>query len=140
MATSSILGLDIGEKRIGVAIASSQARLASPLPTLTHDEHIYRAIQALISEHTVDQIVAGLPRNTSNEDTDQTRYIRAFVDELMRQIPATKVEFQDEAASSKRAEEELLARKKPYEKGDIDARAATYILQDYLDQHPGASQ
>ena len=84
-------------------------------------------------------MVVGLPRNMHDQDTAQTAYVRRFAEGLRREIRTIAVEFQDEAETSRKAESELMARKKPYTKGDIDALAATYILQDYLDQHAGGA-
>ena len=126
---SSILALDVGESRIGVALANSIARLASPYKTLINSDSVLEQIQAIIKEESVELAVVGLPRNLSGEDTDQTRYCRAFGDQL---TPFVQVVFQDEALTSQKAEKELKARGKPYDKGDIDSLAATYILEDFL--------
>lgn len=134
--SSSILALDVGERRIGVAIASKLARLPRPLTTLNNEGAIWQRIEDLAQQEAADVVVVGLPRNLSGEDTAQTAYVRAFVQ------PSSKfsVVFQDEALTSQKAESELKSRGKPYEKGDIDALAATYILEDYLQQHAGATQ
>ncbi len=126
---NNILALDVGEKRIGVAIANTEARLPAPLMTLPHVPSIVSDIQQLISTHDVSMVIVGLPRNMSGEDTAQTAYVRRFVDELQLTTPYL---YQDEALTSRKAEEELRARGKPYAKGDVDALAATYILEDYL--------
>ena len=128
---SSILGLDIGESRVGVALANRIARLANPYTTLQNTDTIFAQIQDIITKESVELVVVGLPRNLSGEDTDQTRYCRLFADMLREVIP---VEFQDEALTSRKAETELKSRGKPYVKGDIDSLAATYILEDFLVQ------
>lgn len=125
----SIIALDVGTVRIGVAIANTIARLPSAHMTLTNDEQVIDKIVQMIQSESVERIVVGLPRNLSGEDTDQTRYCRAFADKL-RQY--STIEFQDEALTSAQAEAELKRRGKPYQKGDIDALAAVYILDDYL--------
>lgn len=127
---SSILALDVGERRIGVAIASSIARFARPLTTLINDEHFMSNLSEIIEDETIEIIVVGLPRNLSGEDTAQTDYVRKFTEQLNRDM----IIFQDEALTSRKAETELHQRGKPYSKGDIDALAATYILEDYLSQ------
>lgn len=127
---SSILALDVGERRIGVAIAGSIARFARPYATLINDEHFMSNLREIIEDETIEIIVVGLPRNLSGEDTPQTDYVRKFTEQLNRDM----IIFQDEALTSKKAETELHQRGKPYNKGDIDALAATYILEDYLSQ------
>lgn len=131
MASDSILALDVGDTRIGVALANAEVRFANPLTTLLHNDEFWANLEALIGEHDVVLIIVGLPRNLNGDATEQTRKVEAFVDELQAKLPLP-VRFQDEAATSVKAEAELRARKKPYEKADIDALAATYILEDYL--------
>lgn len=126
---SSILGLDIGERRIGVSLANSIARFAGPYQTLANTDTILDDIRGIISKESVELVVVGLPRNLSGEDTDQTRYCRDFAAQLEPFVP---IVFQDEALTSRKAEAELKSRRKPYQKEDIDSLAATYILEDYL--------
>lgn len=128
---SSILSLDVGESRVGVALASKIARLASPYTTLPNTTKIFEEIQAIIKRESVELVVVGLPRNLSGDDTDQTRYCRAFAEQLEKFVP---IAFQDEALTSQKAEAELKSRGKPYQKADIDSLAATYILDDFLTQ------
>ncbi len=124
----NVLCLDVGERRIGVAIASLEARFPGPLTTLDATKNPKQAIQQLIQEQDVELVVVGLPRNLSGDETAQTAAVRSFV--TMLQLPNTV--FQDEALTSRKAEAELHLRGKPFAKGDVDALAATYILEDYL--------
>ncbi|MBI3624446.1 Holliday junction resolvase RuvX [Candidatus Saccharibacteria bacterium] len=139
MAGNNLLALDVGEKRIGVARASAQARLAAPYATLKNDKYLFQLLATIIADQQVNRVVIGLPLNSEGKDTAQTGFVRRFVDRLRDQITTINIEFQDETLSSQRAEKELLVRKKLYEASDIDALAATYILQDYLEQHGGAA-
>jgi putative Holliday junction resolvase len=128
---STVLALDVGEKRIGVALASLQARLAHPLKTLHRSKDSFEQIQALVDEHGARTVVVGLPRGLSGQTTAQTRSVEEFKAELQR-VLTVPAHWQDEAVTSAQAEEELRSRGKPYKKEDIDALAATYILEDYL--------
>jgi putative Holliday junction resolvase len=128
---SSIIALDVGEKRIGVARAGTEARLSEPLTVLENNSTIWQKLQALCAEQTVCDVVVGLPRGLDGQETAQTRYARQFGGEAERQLGLT-IHFQDEAATSKKAEHELFKRGKDFSKGDIDALAATYILEDFL--------
>lgn len=128
---NKVLALDVGEKRIGVAVASMIARLPRALPTLVHDGTVYQRITDYIMQESIDAIVVGRPRNLSGEETAQTRYTYDFVAGLSNHI-SLPIELQDETLTSRQAEAELKARGKPFEKGDIDALAAVYILEDYL--------
>jgi putative holliday junction resolvase len=131
--TGSIMALDVGERRIGVALAGVVARLPRPLVTLTHDANIWSGLEALIEREAVSIVVVGLPRNLQGDDTLQTAFSRQFAAELAKRI-TVPVHLQDEALTSHKAEAELRRHGKPYTKGDIDALAATYILEDYLAQ------
>ena len=130
------MALDVGARRIGVALASSVARLPYPLATLEVGEDIHNEIQKLINQHQVEQLIIGLPRNLRSEETDQTRSVRMFAEGIEALLPSLHIVWQDEALTSRKAEDELRSRKKPYVKGEIDALAATYILEDYLSDNP----
>jgi putative Holliday junction resolvase len=128
---TSILSLDVGNKRIGVAVASLAARIARPVITLANDEVFISQLERLINGASVTTLIVGLPRNLSGDDTPQTEIVREFVSEL-RKVISLPIHFQDEALTSQKAKAELEARGKVYDKGAIDALAATYILDDYL--------
>lgn len=128
---NSIISLDVGQKRVGVARANAIARLASPLTTLIRGDVFWDDLGKLIADESADLAVIGLPRNLSGDDTQQTQSTREFIAEF-RQRFDIPVETQDEALTSRKAEKELKAKGKKYVKGDIDALAATYILEDYL--------
>lgn len=130
--TKSFIALDVGEKRIGVALGDDGVKLAFPYETIEVDGgEIIRIAELVISER-VDTIVIGYPRNQSGEATAQTEYVETFVQQL-DDLDVTIV-YQDESLTSVMAEQRLLSYKKPYTKGDIDALAAAMILQDYLEQ------
>lgn len=131
----SVLALDVGERRIGVGVASLQARFARPLTTLDNSDTFLVQLQKLIAEHDVSAIVIGLPRGLEGQATGQTTYAQTFAKAIETRL-GLPLYWQDEAVTSKKAEAELRAHGKPYKKGDIDALAATYILEDFLSEHP----
>lgn len=131
LTNPTILALDVGAQRIGVARASTFARIASPLVTLINDNTTFDEIAALIKSEDVGALVVGLPRGLEGQETAQTQVIRDFVTELKTKTDLP-VYFQDEALTSQKAESELESRGKPFSKGDIDALAATFILDDFL--------
>lgn len=139
MTINNILSLDVGEKRIGVARAGVVALLAQPETTLLNDALVFNNIARLTEELQVSEVIVGLPRNINDEDTEQTRYIRRFADSLKSEVNSIIIHFQDEANTSQKAKAELQERNKPYEKADIDALAATYILQDFIDTRKGSA-
>ena len=128
-----IIGLDVGTKRIGVARADSNTRIAVPSGFLEVDGTEWQEIAKLANLYNTNWFVLGLPRNNSGLETKQSLYVRSFAKDLMQKIPDAKIRFQDESLTSVEAEERLKARKKSYEKGEIDAEAATIILQDFLE-------
>lgn len=128
---SKVLALDVGGVRIGVALADAELKFANPLTTLTNDESIWDALTVLIRDNDVQILVVGLPRSLQGHETPQTQICRSFAQSLSERLQMP-VALQDEATTSVKAEAELRSRGKPYEKADIDALAATYILEDYL--------
>lgn len=132
---TSVLALDVGTKFIGVAVADTRVPIASPLATIAVDGEEIAAIRKLAADRSVELIVVGYPRNQAGEATEQTAYAESFADKL-RDI--AQVVYQDESLTSVMAESRLKASGKPYQKADIDAEAATIILQDYLELHHAA--
>ncbi|MEO5949903.1 MAG: Holliday junction resolvase RuvX [Candidatus Saccharimonadales bacterium] len=131
--TKSYLALDVGEKRIGVAVGDSGVRIAVPFDTIEVDGNEVERIARLVIDESVDTVVVGYPRNQSGEPTAQTAFVEDFTKQLTDIAP--DLVFQDESLTSVIAEQQLKSYKKPYSKGDIDAQAAAIILQDYLEQN-----
>lgn len=129
--STTLLGLDIGEKRIGIARANSIAKLPEPLQTLTNDAGFVDNLKELISEYQASQLIVGLPRGLDGQDTKQTQFVLDFADRLKKNL-TLKIDFQDEALTSVKAKEYLNSSKKPYQKSDIDSVSAMFILDDYL--------
>lgn len=129
----TFLALDVGEKRIGVAIGDDMVRIAVAYETIEVDGSEVRRIAKLAVDENIDTIVVGYPRNQSGEPTAQTAYVENFAKQLTDMAP--HLEFQDESLTSVLAEQQLKSYGRPYSKGDIDARAAAIILQDYLERH-----
>ena len=131
---ATILALDVGGRRIGVAAASQAARLASPLTTVENNDTVFDALAKLAQEQHAVAFVIGMPRGMSGQRTKQTEAIETFVLGLRQRVDLP-IYWQDEALTSRQAEKELDARGKPYAKGDVDALAACYILEDFLKDH-----
>jgi len=136
--SGDVLALDVGEKRIGVARANLIVRIPQPLTTIERGSgDVLQVIADLLKDHRASTLVLGLPRGLDGQETAQTRTVRAFGAELEARV-GLPIHWQDEALTSNKAEAALNARKKPYAKGEVDALAATYILEDYLYDHPEA--
>lgn len=128
-----ILGLDVGEKRIGVARVDTSTRIAVPVKTIIVDGSEWNEISKLTRLNNTNFIVLGLPRSNEGNETAQSAYVRQFARNLVEKVPGVRVRFQDESLTSVVAEERLKSRKKKYEKGEIDAEAASIILQDFIE-------
>lgn len=134
MKAKNLLGLDIGTRRIGVAVANSSIKIAIPLTTIeANDGDEILQINKIIVNEKIDTIVAGLPRNMSGEETAQSVYTKEFLENF--KLSVNEIKFQDESLTSVQAENILKSYKKPYTKGDIDMQAAAIILQDYLEEN-----
>jgi putative holliday junction resolvase len=129
--TSNIIALDVGEKRVGVAIAHKIARLPRPLTTLIRGKTFWDELKKLLVQESVSMIVVGMPRSLNGNETAQSAATREFIKALEEQVDMP-IETVDEALTSRQAASELMARGKTFTKGDIDALAAVFILNDYL--------
>ena len=128
---ASYLSLDVGEKRIGVAIADVSAPFPAPLVTLEASDSLVTEFAELLKKHKVETLVIGYPRNQKGEPTAQTERVE-YIASLL-QIPKNiSVYWQDESLTSVKAEAELSKRKKHFTKKEVDSLAATYILEDFL--------
>lgn len=130
---SNLLALDVGNKRIGVALASAVAKLPSPLTTIENDSQSLEAIAQIIKREEIGVLIIGLPRGLSGQETEQTRIVQDYGASLSK-YTGLKIHWQDEALTSKQAEEELKNRQPGYNKEHVDALAATYILSDFLSE------
>lgn len=138
MKISTYAALDVGEVRIGVALTPKGVRIAQPYGVIANDQSVVDAIKNLISSEQITALAIGLPRGLQGQETDQTRYVRKFVKQLQSAI-GIPIHLQDEALTSVKAEAELTARGKEFAKGEIDALAACYILEDFLSCFPRES-
>lgn len=136
---SSILALDVGDKRIGVAVASEVARLPRPLTTLPRTDDFLDKLRDIIEDERVRVLVIGLPRGLDGQQTEQTAVTEKFIEELDKALDLP-VRRQDEALTSQKAENELTGKRSKAATGDVDSLAATYILEDYLAEHPAPSE
>ena len=132
------LGIDFGERRIGLALSDPTGTLASPLPTLKRrvgKRPPLAAIEALVQENEVEALVLGLPLTLKGDDSDWTRTVRE-VGEALAKRTGLPVHFVDERFTSVIAERAVrsigLPRGKREQKERVDAAAAVLILQAWL--------
>jgi putative Holliday junction resolvase len=137
-----ILGLDVGDARIGVALSDETETLATGLATLTRvgPRKDLRALAALAREHEVSEVVVGLPRTLLGAVGPQAEKVLAFVEELKRAVRVPVLSW-DERFTTSIAERALIeggvSRQKRKDK--VDRLAAVLILQSYLDSRKVAN-
>ncbi len=132
---ASVLGLDIGTKRIGIARALWPDGMPSALTTLPNDEDFMFELEKIIKDENTVLIVAGKPRGLSGQETEQTTYCIDFADQVRNetQLP---VYLEDEAATSIAAETELKNKGTAYTKEEVDSLSAVFILENFIAAHP----
>lgn len=135
-----IIGLDVGERRIGVAKVDLETRIAVPIGFVLVNGSEWEEIAKIARLNNTNWFVLGLPRNNSGLETQQTLFVKNFAKILLEKIPDAKIRFQDETLTSVEAEDRLKKRKRTYEKGEIDAEAAAIILQDFVEGFKKLSQ
>lgn len=138
-----VLGVDYGERRIGLAVSDPSATLARPLRTLrpggalpARAAAVAAEAQALAADSDgLAAVVVGLPRSLDGTPHEQTARVLAFADRL-RAVLDVPVALQDERLTSVEAEARLAARERSWRKRSerLDAAAAAVILQDHLDE------
>jgi putative Holliday junction resolvase len=129
IVAKTYLGIDYGARRIGLATATADTKLAQPLATVG----VAELGEIIKREGPFEAVIVGLPRSLDGTDTPQTLAVRRFTDDVLWGKFHLEPIFQDEAATSSVAEGRLKESGKKYQPEDIDAEAAAIILQDYLD-------
>ena len=142
-----VLGVDVGTRRLGLALSDDTASLARPWQTIPAGQtprQSAEAIAVLVTEPRqadsddaagIGEIVVGLPRRLNGEDTDQSGPAREIA-RVLGELTGLAVHLQDERLSSREAESRLALREKDWRrrKAKLDAAAAAVILQDFLDR------
>ncbi len=134
-----IMGLDYGDKTVGVAISDEMLLTAQPKETIKRERpgklrQTYARIEELIREYEVERIVVGLPKKLDNVEGERCEKSRAFGEQLERRT-GLEVIYQDERLTTMAADAVLEEGgvRKENRKEHIDKLAASLILQGYLD-------
>lgn len=126
----NILGLDIGDSRIGIAMAGKGTKIATPLITISNDENLKKKIIGLIGEYQIDTVVVGLPISLDGREGKQAKAVRKFIDDMgLKNI--VKTVFFDERFTTKIAESNISPKNR---KNMSDTMSATVLLNDYLEK------
>jgi putative Holliday junction resolvase len=140
--TGRILAVDVGARRVGLAISDASRTLARPLETITVkseadavDRVAQRIEQLHAEEDGIATIVVGMPSSLDGTPTPQTAQVLAFIARLKTRT-ALPIATEDERLTSREAESRLARREKDWRKrkAQLDAAAAAVFLQDYLDR------
>ena len=147
-----LLGVDLGERRIGLAIAEDAggARPLTTLPRARTASADAEAIASVVVENRIDEIIVGLPLEASGVEGDQARLTRAWVDAVAGTV-GRRMSYRDERLTSHLAEQRLgpmprgrsggppTAHQRAAYRARVDREAAAIILQDELDARSGAA-
>ncbi len=131
------LGIDFGEKRVGLALSDRSNLIASPYKTLQYisENDLISEIKKIVIDKEIGVCVIGLPLSMKGEESDQTKKVRRFKNLLS--ILELPIIYEDERFSSIIAKNSLVLQnvKTGHNKSEIDRTAAAIILQQYLDKN-----
>ena len=134
---SRCIGIDLGSKRVGLALSDKMNMIASPYRTLIvkNEQDLLDQLRLIIIDFKVETIVLGLPLNMNGEDSAQTKKVREFKSVLS--IFNLPIKLEDERLSSVSAKRSLVMQdiKTGHNKSKIDKIAAAIILQQFLDKN-----
>lgn len=135
-----IIGLDVGDKTIGIAVSDALMFTAQGIETIRREswENDLRRLQELIAEYEIERIVVGLPRNMNGTEGERCDIVREFAKHLKESVTDKEIVFWDERLSTVAAERYLIAAdvSRAKRRKVIDKMAAVFILQGYLDSNP----
>ncbi len=134
---AKLLGLDIGEKRIGYAIADDTLGIAFPRGFILRGDNktVFTSIEKVCNEENISKIIVGEPLGEENEQTKRSKSIHAFIDSLLKTISISlECSFVDESFSSKEALARIPLKRDRKVKGADDSIAAQIILERYMNQ------
>ena len=133
------IGLDLGEKRIGVAVSDDEGRVAIPAGTLAGDKpqaEVIADILELAQQYAAERIIVGMPTSLSGQAGPAAQKVSDFV-EALGERSAVEIAVWDERLTTAQAEKAMLADGVSHQRrrSNIDKIAAALILQSYLDAH-----
>ena len=139
MVNKKILGLDIGDRYIGIAVSDSLGMTAQPYRTYKRGnrEEDLEFFTDVVDQFNVDTIVCGLPYNMDGSESKQTRKAKNYAGFLKNSLNIDKLEFVDERLTTEEADGilDIGHVKQKDRKNKIDTLAAQLILQEYMDNN-----
>jgi putative holliday junction resolvase len=138
-----ILGIDYGNKRVGVAVTDPLQIFASPLNTISTSE-IVKFISDYSAREQVEAFVVGYPVQMNNQPSESVRYINPFIKKLRKDYPSIPVHLVDERFTSQMALQSIIdsgvKKKDRQNKMTVDMVSASIILQSWLDRRKAKSK
>lgn len=131
-----LLAIDYGTKRTGIAVSDTLKIIANGLTTVpTHT--LFDFLKSYFEKEEVECVIVGFPKQMNNEDSNNMRHIRPFVNKLQKLYPTLKIEYYDERFTSVMAQRAMieggLKKKDRQNKALVDEISATIILQSYME-------
>lgn len=134
-----IMGLDVGDKTIGIAVSDALGWTAQGVETIrrTNIKEDLKRLEELVKEKEVHKMIVGLPKNMNGTLGPQGEKVLEFVEKLKKRFNTLEIILWDERLTTVAAERTLIGAdvRREKRKQVIDMVAATYILQGYLDGH-----
>lgn len=136
------MGIDYGEKRIGIAVSDENQRISFPRNYILNDKKFLTGLLEIIRAENIVAVIIGYPLNLKSAKTIQTLKTEEFKNLLASELQKNKIDaeliFADERFTSKLAYDKLvnsgLSKRKRQDKGLLDSISAQILLQDYLDK------
>lgn len=127
-----VLGIDLGKKRIGVALGDTENKIAVGLPTLQNDNNTWDNLKEIIARENIQKLIIGLPKTMQGKSGEQVEYTYSWGEKAQQNV-GLNIEYVDERLSSKMARDGLSMVGNKLTKEDIDQASAVLILYSYLD-------
>jgi len=123
----TFLGIDYGTKRIGLAKANSELKIATPLTTIPNNKDTFERIREIVNSEDIKEVIIGVPVSFDGKEHAFAKEARNFGEKLGLRLDK-KVHFQNEVLTSQQSQRDQV--------GDLDSSSAALILQSYLDSLP----
>lgn len=135
---SRLVGIDVGNKRIGIAQTDLLKTIATPVGTFSH-EQVIPELKKIASTNTIDAFIVGWPLTTKGEEGKATDRVNEFINRLKKQFPNIPIQKVDERYTSVEAKDLMvntgISKKKRQQKERVDRIAAALILQRYMESN-----
>ncbi|OFX21796.1 MAG: Holliday junction DNA helicase RuvA [Bacteroidetes bacterium GWA2_31_9] len=130
-----ILAIDVGQKRIGLAVTDPLKIIATELATI-HISEIWKFLEDYSKKETIELVVVGMPKQMNNEFSESKRFVDDFIKNWDKKFPNIPLKTYDERFTSKMAQRAMIdggmKKKDRQDKSKLDSISATILLQDFL--------